>query len=177
VSNSREEHPSRCLTQGTLQGFFRPAAPTPQLPATKLSETETVRVHSELGAGRLHTAARLGNIRKLNLNRSAAATECGLLADTQYDRINNLLHAHYALGGLPRCVAEGGEALEQCLAALRASPPKDRFVGSAPYDDATVEQLIDLLPPTLGHLELIGVGMTAMPVGRQVSCASHAEPH
>jgi hypothetical protein len=30
----------------------------------------------------------------------------------QYDRINKLLHAHYALGGLPRCVAEGGEALE-----------------------------------------------------------------
>ncbi len=25
----------------------------------------------------------------------------------QYDRINKLLHAHYALGGLPRCVAEG----------------------------------------------------------------------
>jgi hypothetical protein len=61
------------------------------------------------------------------------------LTHTQYDRINKLLHAHYALGGLPRCVAEGGEALGQCLAALRASPPTDRFVVSAPFDDATVE--------------------------------------
>ena len=67
----------------------------------------------------------------------------------QYDRINKLLHGHYALGGLPRCVAEGGEALEQCIAALRASPPTYWFVYSAPIDNATVEQLIDLLPPTL----------------------------
>ena len=81
----------------------------------------------------------------------------------QYDRINKLLHAHYALGGLPRCVAEGGEALEQCLAALRASPPTDRFVVSALFDDATVEQLIDLLPPTLQHLELSGSSMTVVP--------------
>ncbi len=36
------------------------------------------------------------------------------LTHEQFDRINKLLHAHYALGGLPRCVAEGGEALEQC---------------------------------------------------------------
>ena len=72
---ARKQHVIRdgsgALTQGSLQGFFRPAAPTPQLHATKLSET--VRKHSELGAGRLHTTARLGNIRKVN--RSAAATE------------------------------------------------------------------------------------------------------
>jgi hypothetical protein len=55
----------------------------------------------------------------------------------QYDRINQLLHAHYALGGLPRCVDEAGEPLKQCLAALRASPPTDRFAVSAPLDDAT----------------------------------------
>jgi hypothetical protein len=30
------------------------------------------------------------------------------LAHAQYDRINKLLHAHHALGGLPRCVAKGG---------------------------------------------------------------------
>ena len=81
----------------------------------------------------------------------------------QYDRINKLLHAHYALGGLPNCNDEGGEALEQCLAALRASPPTDRFVVSAPFDDATVKQLIDLLPPTLQHLELSGARMTEVP--------------
>ncbi len=81
----------------------------------------------------------------------------------QYDRINKLLHTHYALGGLPRCVAEGGEALEQCLAALRAAPPTDRFVVSAPFDDATVEQLIDLLPPTLQHLELPSARLTVVP--------------
>jgi hypothetical protein len=81
----------------------------------------------------------------------------------QYDRINKLLHAHYALGGLPRCVAEGGEALEQCLFALRASPPTDRFVAYAPFDDATVEQLIDLLPPTLQQLRLGGASMTEVP--------------
>jgi hypothetical protein len=81
----------------------------------------------------------------------------------QYDRINKLLHAHYALGGLPRCVAEGGEALKQCLAALQASPPADRFVVSAPIDDATVEQLIDLLPPTLQHLEMPRACMTVVP--------------
>jgi Leucine-rich repeat (LRR) protein len=81
----------------------------------------------------------------------------------QYDRINKLLHAHYALGGLPRCVAEGGEALEQCLAALRASPPTDRFVVSAPFDDATVEQLIDLLPLTMQQLEMSRGRMTVVP--------------
>jgi hypothetical protein len=81
----------------------------------------------------------------------------------QYDRINKLLHTHYALGGLPRCVKEGGEALEQCLAALRASPPTDRFVVSAPFDDATVEQLIDLLPPTLQHLEMSRACITVVP--------------
>jgi hypothetical protein len=81
----------------------------------------------------------------------------------QYDRINKLLHTHYALGGLPRCVAEGGEALKQCLAALRASPPTDRFVSTEPLDDATVEQLIDLLPPTLQHLELPMASMTVVP--------------
>ena len=81
----------------------------------------------------------------------------------QYDRINKLLHTHYALGGLPRCYKEGGDALEQCLAALRASPPTDRFVVSAPFDDATVELLIDLLPPTLQHLELSRASMTVMP--------------
>ncbi len=85
------------------------------------------------------------------------------LTHEQYDRINKLLHAHYALGGLPRCVAEGGEALEQCLAALRASPPTDRFVVSVPFDDATVEQLIDLLPPTLQHLEMSDASMTVVP--------------
>ena len=94
------------------------------------------------------------------------------LTHAQYDHINKLLHAHYALGGLPRCVAEGGEALQQCLAALRASPPTDRFVVSAPidddtstqpFDDATVEQLIDLLPPTLQHLELPMASMTVVP--------------
>ncbi len=86
----------------------------------------------------------------------------------QYDRINKLLRKHYALGGLPRCVAEGGEALKQCLAALRASPPTDRFVVSAPIDDATVEQLIDLLPPTLQQLEMPRGRMTVVPesVGR-----------
>ena len=91
----------------------------------------------------------------------------------QYDRINKLLHAHYALGGLPRCVAEGGEALEQCLAALRASPPTDRFVVSAPFDDATVEQLIDLLPPTLQHLELSTTNMNVVPesVGSSLRCS------
>ncbi len=82
---------------------------------------------------------------------------------TQYDRINKLLHAHYALGGVPRCVKEGGEALVQCLAALRASPPTDRFVVVAPIDDATVEQLIDLLPPTLEHLEMSRACMTVVP--------------
>ncbi len=81
----------------------------------------------------------------------------------QYDRINKLLHAHYALGGLPRCVAKGGEALERCLAALRAAPPTDRFVVVAPVDDATVEQLIGLLPPTLQHLELSEASMTKLP--------------
>jgi Leucine-rich repeat (LRR) protein len=85
------------------------------------------------------------------------------LTHAQYDRINKLLHAHYALGGLPRCFAEGGEALEQCLAALRASPPTDRFVVSAPFDDATVEQLIDLLSPTLQHLEMPRASMTVVP--------------
>ncbi len=85
------------------------------------------------------------------------------LTHEQYDRINKLLHAHYALGGLPRCVAEGGEALKQCVAALRASPPTDRFVVSAPFDDATVEQLIDLLPPTLQHLELSHASITVVP--------------
>ena len=85
------------------------------------------------------------------------------LTHEQYDRINKLLHTHYALGGLPRCVAEGGEALEQSLAALRASPPTDRFVVSAPFDDATVEQLIGLLPPTLQQLELSEASMTAVP--------------
>jgi hypothetical protein len=92
----------------------------------------------------------------------------------QYDRINKLLHAHYALGGLPRCVAEGGEALEQCVAALRASPPPDRFVVSVDYlDDATVEQLIDLLPPTLQHLELSTTNMNVVPesVGSSLRCS------
>ena len=85
------------------------------------------------------------------------------LTHEQYDRINKLLHAHYALGGLPRCFSEGGEALGQCLAALRASPPTDRFVVSAPLDGATVEQLIDLLPPTLQHLEMPKACMTVVP--------------
>ena len=85
------------------------------------------------------------------------------LAHEQYDRINKLLHAHYALGGLPRCYNERGEALEQCLAALRAAPPTDRFVVSAPFDDAMVEQLIDLLPPTLQHLKMPRAGMTVVP--------------
>jgi hypothetical protein len=81
----------------------------------------------------------------------------------QYDRINKLLHAHYALGGLPRCVVEGGEALKQCLAALRASPPTDQFVVAAPFGNATVEQLIDLLPPTLQRLELQRARMKVVP--------------
>jgi hypothetical protein len=51
-------------------------------------------------------------------------------------------------------IAVGGEALEQCIAALRASPPTYWFVYSAPIDNATVEQLIDLLPPTLQCQEL-----------------------
>ena len=85
------------------------------------------------------------------------------ITHAKYDRINKLLHAHYALGGLPRCVAEGGEALKQCLAALRASPPTDRFVVSAPIDDATFEQLIDLLPPTVQHLEMSRARMTVVP--------------
>jgi hypothetical protein len=90
----------------------------------------------------------------------------------KYDRINKLLHTHYALGGLPRCYEEawgddvddmGEEALLQCLAALRASPPPDRFVVSAPFNDATVKQLIDLLPPTLQHLQLSDASMTKVP--------------
>jgi hypothetical protein len=51
-------------------------------------------------------------------------------------------------------IAVGGEALEQCIAALRASPLTYWFVYSAPIDNATVEQLIDLLPPTLQCQEL-----------------------
>jgi hypothetical protein len=86
-----------------------------------------------------------------------------LRVHAQYDRSNKLLHAHYALGGLPRCVAEGGEALAQCLAALRASPPTDRFVVVAPFDDATVKELIKLLPLTLQHLQMPLASMTVVP--------------
>jgi hypothetical protein len=85
------------------------------------------------------------------------------LRHEQYDRINMLLHTHYALGGLPRCVDEDGEALEQCLAALRVSPPTDRFIVSAPLTSATVKQLSDLLPPTLQHLELPNADMYMVP--------------
>jgi hypothetical protein len=47
--------------------------------------------------------------------------------------------------------------------AIALKVTQDRLVVSAPIDDATVEQLIDLVPPTLQHLELIGAGMTVVP--------------
>ena len=87
----------------------------------------------------------------------------------EYDRIDKLLHSHYALGGLARCFAAGGEALEQCLAALRASPPPlDRFCFVVEFDTATVHQLIELLPPTLRFLQLRNARMSSLPdcVGR-----------
>ena len=40
---------------------------------------------------------------------------------------------------------------------------QDRLAVSAPIDDATVEQLIDLLPPTLQHLEMPKARMTVVP--------------
>ena len=39
----------------------------------------------------------------------------------------------------------------------------DRLVVSAPIEDATVEQLLDLLPPTLQHLEMLYAIMTVVP--------------
>ncbi len=96
------------------------------------------------------------------------------LTHAKYDLINKLLHAHYALGGLPRCVDAGGEALEQCLAALRASPPTYRFIVPAPFDDRTIEQLIDLLPPMLEHLEMSRAHMTVVPELLGKLTAAHA---
>jgi hypothetical protein len=117
------------------------------------------RIHVEEGQASVETDRRhiLNSLTGMPLDSEPPRTHA------QYDRINKLLHTHYALGGLPSCVAEGGEALEQCLAALRASPPTDRFVVVAPIDDATIEQLIDLLPPTLEHLEMPMARMNVAP--------------
>jgi hypothetical protein len=81
----------------------------------------------------------------------------------EYDRINRLLRAHYALGGLPRCTAKGGEALALCLAALEEAPPTDRFACKLAFDTETVRRLLGLLPPTLQHLRLLKACMASVP--------------
>jgi hypothetical protein len=93
----------------------------------------------------------------LALNGPAPATHA------EYDRINSLLRAHYALGGLPRCTAVGGEALALCLAALKEAPPTDRFCFKLAFDTETVHRLLGLLPPTLQHLQLFKACMTSVP--------------
>ncbi len=56
------------------------------------------------------------------MNRSVVKNEADYLcssppAHPEYDRIDKLLHGHYALGGMMGCAAAGGEAFELCLAA------------------------------------------------------------
>jgi hypothetical protein len=128
--------------------------PPGSLPARLLQSAFRIKV--EDGQASEETDKRL----ILNSSRQRPTSDC----------INNLLHRHYALGGIVSVVTVGGEALEQCIAALRASPPTYWFVYSAPIDNATAEPLIDLLPPTLQHLELAdGAGQA-----RRLKCPRHS---
>ncbi len=94
------------------------------------------------------------------------------VTDPKFDRINDLLHGHYALGGLPRCATEynrGSEsALTSCLEALRISinelsVPNGRFSFSFAFQQATVDELIQLLPTTLTELQLNFALMERLP--------------
>jgi hypothetical protein len=64
----------------------------------------------------------------------------------------------------PTSAAPAATAASKVAAyAIALEVIQDRLVVSAPLDDAIVEQLIDLLPPTLQHLEMPRASMTVMP--------------
>jgi hypothetical protein len=70
-------------------------------------------------------------------------------------RSHTFLRAFSFGPALPTFVSPAAAAATKAAAhALALEVIQDRLVVSAPIHDATIEELIDLLPPTLHHLEL-----------------------
>ena len=74
----------------------------------------------------------------------------------------SFLHSPSALRRIPTFAAPAAAA-KAAAHAIALEVTQDRLVVSAPLDDATIEQLIDLLPPTLRHLEMPRANMTVVP--------------